>query len=107
MLARIKLFRTIRKSFAGPLLDTSGNVVGAVAAKINAMKFAKTTGDISENVNFAIKLGAMRDFLDNSAISYQAAESGAELKAAKIANKARAYTMLISCSANVTEADKR
>jgi hypothetical protein len=40
-------------------------------------------------------------------ISYQAAESGAELKAAEIANKARAHTMLISCSANVTEADKK
>jgi S1-C subfamily serine protease len=91
----------------GPLLDTSGNVVGVVAAKINAIKFAKATGDIPENINFAIKTGAMRDFLDNSAISYQAAESGTELKAAEIANKARAYTMLISCSANVTEADKR
>jgi S1-C subfamily serine protease len=29
----------------GPLLDTSGNVVGVVAAKINAIKFAKATGD--------------------------------------------------------------
>jgi len=56
-----------------------------------------------ENINFAIKIGAMRDFLDNSAISYQTAEPGAELKAAEIANKARAYTMLISCSANETE----
>jgi S1-C subfamily serine protease len=38
----------------GPLLDTSGNVVGVVTAKINALKFAKATGDLPENINFAI-----------------------------------------------------
>jgi S1-C subfamily serine protease len=74
----------------GPLLDSSGNVVGVVAAKINALKFAKATGDIPENINFAIKTGAMRDFLDNSAISYQTGEPGVELKAAQIASNARA-----------------
>jgi S1-C subfamily serine protease len=83
----------------GPLLDTSGNVVGVVAAKINAIKFAKATGDIPENINFAIKTGALRDFLDNSAVSYQAVEPSAELKTAQIATNARAYTMLVSCSA--------
>ena len=83
----------------GSLLDTSGNVVGVVAAKINAIRFAKATGDLPENINFAIKTGAVRDFLDNSAVSYQAAVSGQERKTADIAAKARAYTMLISCSA--------
>ena len=83
----------------GPLLDTSGNVVGVVAAKINAIKFAKATGDIPENINFAIKTGAVRDFLDNSVVSYQTAESKAELKTADIARNARAYTTLIYCKA--------
>ena len=87
----------------GPLLDTSGNVVGLVAAKINAIKFAKATGDLPENINFAIKTGAVRDFLDNSAVSYQTAESKVELKTADIASKARAYTMLISCTAKAKE----
>jgi S1-C subfamily serine protease len=91
----------------GPLLDTSGNVVGVVAAKINAMKFAKATGDIPENINFAIKTGAVRDFLDNSVVSYRTAEPGAELKAAQIASDARAYTMLISCKANEDESAKK
>jgi S1-C subfamily serine protease len=40
----------------GPLLDTSGNVVGVVAAKLNAIKFAKATGDLPQNINFAIKI---------------------------------------------------
>jgi S1-C subfamily serine protease len=87
----------------GPLLDTSGNVVGVVAAKINAIKFAKVTGDFPQNINFAVKTGAVRDFLDNSAVSYQTAESKAELKTADIASKARAYTLLISCTAKAKD----
>jgi S1-C subfamily serine protease len=87
----------------GPLLDTSGNVVGVVAAKLNALKVARATGDLPENINFAIKTGVVRDFLDNSAVSYQTADSVQDRKTADIATSARAYTMLISCSANEKE----
>jgi len=73
-------------------------VAGVVAAKINAIKFAKATGDIPENINFAIKTGALRDSLDNSVVPYQTAEPSPELKTSQIAANARAYTMLISCS---------
>lgn len=83
----------------GPLLDSSGQVVGMVAAKLNALKFAKATGDMPENINFAIKTGALRDFLDNSVVAYQTSETRAELKTADIARTARAYTLLISCTA--------
>jgi S1-C subfamily serine protease len=83
----------------GPLLDTSGLVVGMVAAKINALKFARATGNIPENINFAIKTGMIRDFLDNSVVPYETAEAKGELKTAEIAGNARAYTLLISCTA--------
>src|SRR6478735_5837301 len=83
----------------GPLLSSSGEVVGVVAAKINAIKFAKATGEIPENINFAIKTGALRDFLDNSVVPYQVADSKAELKTADIARNARGFTVLISCKA--------
>jgi S1-C subfamily serine protease len=83
----------------GPLLDTSGQVVGMVSAKINALKFVRATGNIPENINFAIKTGAIRDFLDNSIVPYQTAEPMGELKTAEIAGSARAYTLLISCTA--------
>jgi S1-C subfamily serine protease len=64
----------------GPLLDTSGQIVGVVSGKLDAIKFARATGNIPENINFAIKTGALRDFLDNSVVAYQTAESKAELK---------------------------
>ena len=67
------------------------------------MKFAKATGDLPENINFAIKTGAVRDFLDNSVVSYQIAESKGELKTEEIASRARAYTMLVSCKGKEKE----
>ena len=83
----------------GPLLDSGGEVVGMVAAKLNALKFAKATGDIPENINFAIKTGTLRDFLDNSVVPYITAEAKNELKTADIARNARAFTLLITCTA--------
>src|SRR5712671_7682506 len=75
----------------GPLLASSGEVVGVVAAKLNALKFVKATGNIPENINFAIKTGSLRDFLDNSVVQYQVADSKSELKTADIARNARGF----------------
>ena len=38
----------------GPLLDESGNVVGVVVSKLG-LKAARATGDIPQNVNYAVK----------------------------------------------------
>jgi S1-C subfamily serine protease len=83
----------------GPLLASGGEVVGVVAAKLNALKFVKATGNKPENINFAIKTGALRDFLDNSVVVYQTSDAKNELKTADIARNARAFTLLISCKA--------
>jgi hypothetical protein len=64
-------------------------------------------GDIPQNINFAIKTGAVRDFLDNSVVAYQSVEPGPELKTADIAQRARAFTMFISCSAKTEESAKK
>jgi S1-C subfamily serine protease len=82
----------------GPLFDMSGQVVGVVDSKLDPRGVIKMTGQLPENINFAIKTGALRDFLDNSVVSYQTAEPKGELKTTDIAGNARAYTMLISCT---------
>lgn len=91
----------------GPLLSSNGEIVGVVAAKLNALKVARATGSIPENINFAIKTGALRDFLDNSLVPYQTAELKAELKTTDIARNARGFTLLISCKAKQTESAKK
>ncbi|MCP3373863.1 S1C family serine protease [Bradyrhizobium cajani] len=91
----------------GPLFDTTGQVVGVVTGKIPALRIAAATGNIPENINFAIKTGVLRDFLDNSVVPYQTAEPKGELKTTDIAGNARPYTMLISCNATEQADAKR
>jgi S1-C subfamily serine protease len=91
----------------GPLLSSTGEIVGVVAAKLNALKVARATGSIPENINFAIKTGALRDFLDNSVVPYQTAELKAELKTTDIARNARGFTLLISCKAKQAESARK
>ncbi|WP_407177593.1 S1C family serine protease [Bradyrhizobium sp. STM 3562] len=82
----------------GPLFDTNGLIVGVVTGKLDAVTMVQATGSIPENINFAIKTGAIRDFLDNSVVPYETAEPKGELKTPEIADKARAYTLLITCT---------
>lgn len=98
---------TLLSISSASLLDTGGNIVGVVAEKLNALKIARATGDIPENINFAIKTGALRDFLDNSVVPYRTAETKSEIKTAEITAAARAYTMLISCMAHDTAGDRK
>lgn len=47
----------------GPLVTESGDVVGVVVATANAAKFFKVTGNIPQNVNYAIKSNMLLGFL--------------------------------------------
>ena len=81
----------------GPVLDASGNVVGVVFSKLNALKFAKVTGSLPQNVNFAISAGSIRAFLDGHSVPYDIAPSKTVQQTADIAEKARNYTVLVEC----------
>src|SRR5207249_647393 len=85
----------------GPLFDTTGQIVGVVTGKLDGLRMIAATGNIPENINFAIKTGALRDFLDNSVVPYQTTDSKTELKTTDIARNARAFTFLISCKAKM------
>jgi S1-C subfamily serine protease len=91
----------------GPLFDTNGLIVGIVTAKLDAISMARATGTIPENINFAIKTGAIRDFLDNSVVPYETASPGNELKTSDIANNARAFTLLITCTASAQAENRK
>ncbi len=49
----------------GPLLDMDGEVVGIVSAKLDAAKVFKLTGDLPENVNYAIKASYLAALLQS------------------------------------------
>lgn len=54
----------------GPLFDSRGTVVGMVNSKLNVLKVGKATGDLPQNVNFAIKNSSLTTFLDVQSIKY-------------------------------------
>ena len=82
----------------GPLLDRYGNVVGIVTAKINAMQVQKITGDIPQNINFAIKASFMRDFLDANEVNYETRLSKTRKETSDIAAEANRFTVRIQCT---------
>lgn len=41
----------------GPLFDNRGNLVGIVAAKLDSLVTLSMTGDLPQNVNYAVKAG--------------------------------------------------
>ncbi len=51
----------------GPLITLDGNVVGVVASKLDAQAMARQTGDIPQNVNYAIKSQHVLDLLEKVA----------------------------------------
>jgi len=81
----------------GPLLDSSGNVVGVVVSKLDAVKFAQLTGDIPQNVNFAVSLFTLQGFLEANAVDYQTAPSTKNLSTADVAEIGRRFTVLVEC----------
>ena len=82
----------------GPLLGWTGSVVGVVVGKLNAIKIAEQTGDIPQNVNFAVSLGTIQSFLNTQGIPYVLDDSIETKNSADIATEAMHYTVLLECA---------
>jgi serine protease Do len=83
----------------GPVLDRTGGVVAVIVSKLNAVGVANQTGDVPQNVNFAIKSNVALGFIDGIGINTkdQPSESPT-LDAPSLAEKARDFTFLIECN---------
>lgn len=84
-------------SSGGPLFDASANVVGIVVTKLNARIVAEATGDLPQNVNFALKADVARGFLDEWAIQYRTAPSTTRLANADVGDVGRRVTVMVEC----------
>jgi serine protease Do len=81
----------------GPLIDRSGNVVGVIVSKLNALRVAAATTDLPQNVNFAIKSSIAANFLSSNNIVPAAKMRDAELAPTTIAEEAKKFTVQIFC----------
>ena len=81
----------------GPLLDKSGHVIGVVVSKLNAAKAFKVTGDIPQNINFAIKGSLVRGFLDIHGVDYRTGTETAAVGSEAVAAMAQGFVVSVGC----------
>ncbi|MBY0336682.1 MAG: trypsin-like peptidase domain-containing protein [Acetobacteraceae bacterium] len=82
----------------GPLVDMQGHVVGVVVSKLNAQAVSRRTGDIAQNVNFAVQGQTALAFARRAGIEPRVAESnGADRSAADVGEIAHRSTLFIRC----------
>src|ERR1700730_15413313 len=81
----------------GPVLDRAGNVVGMVVSKLNVLRIARMTGDIPQNVNFAIPVSIITSILDANSIRYQLGMSDGEKSVTEIVSAASPGVVSLEC----------
>jgi S1-C subfamily serine protease len=86
-----------RGNSGGPVFDTAGNVIGIVVSKLDALKLAKSTGDLPQNINFAIRGEVVRSFLEAEQVDFTASSASVKLENTEIASRGTAVTVLIRC----------
>lgn len=85
----------------GPLVNRSGEVVGIVSAKLNALRMMILTGDVPQNVNFAVKSQLLAGHLLIAGLSQSDYESrGAEKfnETAELVSSLKSSIVAISCT---------
>ena len=81
----------------GPLVDRAGNVVGVIVSKLDTLKVASVTDDVTQNVNFAIKTSVVMNFLDAAGVGYSTRTRQGFLPPPDVADQARGFSVWISC----------
>lgn len=82
----------------GPLVDMQGHIVGVVVSKLNAQAVSRRTGDIAQNVNFAVQGQAALAFARRSGVEPRVAQSsGPDRNTADVGEITHRSTLFIRC----------
>jgi TPR repeat protein len=85
-------------SSGSPVMNKKGDVVGVVAMKLSDTKMAQATGQVGQNVNFAVSGQTLRTFLDTHKVSYRNSSLFSfDLSTSDLADEARKWTMVVEC----------
>jgi S1-C subfamily serine protease len=80
----------------GALFDSHGNAVGVIRSKLG-INFAGNTGDLPQNINFAIKGSVAVNFLESNGIAVRTDAKSGTLDPATVAERAKAATVRVTC----------
>jgi serine protease Do len=81
----------------GPVVNAASQVVGVVVSKLDAQMVADATGDIPQNINFAIRAEIAKLFLYQNGVEPVEAEDAAPLLPEDLAEVAEGFTKLVIC----------
>ena len=79
------------------MLDLSGHVVGVIVMSLDALGVAKVTGNIPQNINFALNAAVARAFLDANGVDYETSASIKSFSAADVSERAKKFTVVVEC----------
>ena len=82
----------------GPVIGADGAILGVVVSKLDAVAVAAVTGDLPQNVNYAIHGAVLRTFLDLNGVDYWALARPGRRSDAELADEARRFTVLVTCT---------
>ncbi|MGO8916916.1 MAG: trypsin-like peptidase domain-containing protein [Stellaceae bacterium] len=83
----------------GPVMDAAGRVIGVVTYKLDALTAVKASGDIPQNVNFALKVSVLRLFLDSHSIPYRVPDpSSGGPAAGEVGDAIQKFTGVVVCA---------
>lgn len=81
----------------GPVVNGSGQVVGVVVSKLDAIVTASETGDIPQNVNFAIRGEIAKLFLSEQGVTPLSGATVTPPPPEELARQGASYTRFITC----------
>lgn len=84
-------------SSGGPLLDSTGAVIGVIVAKFDDGELFQSVGQISQNVNFALRPDTLAAFLKRSGVPYEPAQAVGSSDATAIAEFGEERTVQVVC----------
>ena len=82
----------------GPLLNDRAAVIGVTSEKLNAAKMQDYTGDIPQNVNFAIRSAIVVNFLATKGVDPTISTADQpRFEPPDVASLAKKFTVQVSC----------
>jgi S1-C subfamily serine protease len=95
---RMQISATVQKgNSGGPVFDKGGLLLGVVVEKLDALEVARVTGDIPQNIGFAIRPEVVRSFLRSRGVAMPTASPSTDLSTTDLAKLGKELTVLVTC----------